>query len=235
MWEPIIEGICYAKSREFDSDIYMARIDLNNPNLKVLPAFTSTPGSFDTLSNGANRMGAVIAINASFFLGSRTVGPVVADGQLIHPDNFPQQVIMLHTDGSIHIHPSDGALAEDPTTMHFALSGSHALVTDGVVTSDFGPDNENGVLYKRHPRTAVGIDKNGFFYMVVIDGRRPPASQGVTMPELAGFIGRLGVEDAVNLDGGGSAEMVALGGVVNKPSDGEERRISIMVGVVPRT
>jgi exopolysaccharide biosynthesis protein len=57
------------------------------------------------------------------------------------------------------------------------------------------------------------------------------ASVGLTLTELAGYLRRLGAVKAVNFDGGGSSEMVVNGRIVNDPSDGSERPVSIALGV----
>ena len=59
----------------------------------------------------------------------------------------------------------------------------------------------------------------------MIDGRQPGYSAGATFPELADFLLTLGVYTGLNLDGGGSSDMViegALGGpfVLNSPIEG---------------
>ncbi len=41
----------------------------------------------------------------------------------------------------------------------------------------------------------------------------------MSLPELAGLMEALGVEEALNLDGGGSSAMVVRGWLVNRPSD----------------
>jgi hypothetical protein len=59
------------------------------------------------------------------------------------------------------------------------------------------------------PRTAVGIDQTRQkLWLVVVDGRQTGYSEGVTLYELAQLMRSLGVETAVNLDGGGSSTMV---------------------------
>lgn len=73
----------------------------------------------------------------------------------------------------------------------------------------------------RHPRTAIGWNKDHFF-MVEVDGRQR-TSAGMTLPELATYMLNLGCDEAMNLDGGGSATMVFLGNVINNPSEGQER------------
>ena len=54
---------------------------------------------------------------------------------------------------------------------------------------------------------------------VVVDGRQPGHSVGMSLPELTALSRRLGLVDALNLDGGGSTTMVVKGAVVNRPSD----------------
>ena len=85
----------------------------------------------------------------------------------------------------------------------------------------------------RAPRTAVGIKKDGTLLMVVVDGRSNN-SAGLTLTELATYMLRLGAREAVNFDGGGSSVMAINGQVVNKPSDGNERPVSIGLGLFAR-
>ena len=85
----------------------------------------------------------------------------------------------------------------------------------------------------RAPRTAVGIKKDGSLMLVVVDGRSNN-SAGLTLAELATYMLRLGAREAVNFDGGGSSVLAINGLVVNKPSDGKERPVSIGLGLFPR-
>lgn len=72
---------------------------------------------------------------------------------------------------------------------------------------------------RRHPRTAIGTLPDGRIAIVVVDGREPYHSLGMTLPELAAEFTRLGATDALNFDGGGSVAFVVRGQVVNLPSD----------------
>ena len=54
----------------------------------------------------------------------------------------------------------------------------------------------------------------------------------MTLQELATYMLRLGAQEAVNFDGGGCSVMAINGKVVNKPSDGRERLVSIGLGLV---
>lgn len=82
----------------------------------------------------------------------------------------------------------------------------------------------------RSPRTAIGITADGSVLLVVVDGRSF-SSCGMTLNELASFLSNLGAVEALNFDGGGSSEMVIKGKIVNKPSDGKERLISMGLGL----
>lgn len=86
------------------------------------------------------------------------------------------------------------------------------------------------IAYGRAPRTAVGIRKDGTTLLVVVDGRSEK-SVGVTLNELAEYLVKLGADKAMNLDGGGSAEMVIGREIKNSPSDGHERKIRAGLGV----
>ena len=92
-----------------------------------------------------------------------------------------------------------------------------------------------------HPRTAVGYSQNGkFLYIVVVDGRQPFYSQGMTLAELADLMIDIGAHDAMNLDGGGSSTLVIRGEdgkprILNSPIDlyipGRERPVGNHLGI----
>ena len=72
----------------------------------------------------------------------------------------------------------------------------------------------------RHPRTAMGVNRDTTkLWMVVVDGRTA-ASAGMTNYEQQDLFIRLGAYNAQGLDGGGSSTMVVNGAIVNTPSDG---------------
>ena len=111
------------------------------------------------------------------------------------------------------------------------VSGGPLLVEQGRVQvrtaeEQMAPDIARG----RAPRTALGLKKDGTLLLLVLDGRSATSS-GLTLEELAQYLVKLGAESAVNFDGGGSSEMVINGRIVNKPSDGRERYVSIGLGL----
>jgi exopolysaccharide biosynthesis protein len=86
----------------------------------------------------------------------------------------------------------------------------------------------------RHPRTAVAMLRDGRALLLVVDGRQPSLSIGMTLAELASLLIELGAAEAINLDGGGSTTMVVKGAILNRPSDVTgERPISDAILVQP--
>ena len=85
----------------------------------------------------------------------------------------------------------------------------------------------------RAPRTAVGVTKKGNFILGVVDGRQYH-SRGCTLTEWATLLRDFGAYDAINLDGGGSSEMIVAGDILNSPSDGSERPIGCAAIIVRR-
>lgn len=101
-----------------------------------------------------------------------------------------------------------------------AVGGFPALVRGGEPLPDIAEGVTPAFGENRHPRTAVGWTAGGRRHLwVVVDGRQAPYSDGMSLAELAGLMQRLGAEEAINLDGGGSTAMVVAGRVVNRPSD----------------
>lgn len=97
-----------------------------------------------------------------------------------------------------------------------SIGGTPILVHEG---KRWFQDRADPLYAGRHPRTAVGWNDKEIF-LVVIDGRQPRYSVGMTMKETADFMIALGAVEAINLDGGGSSTFVVAGGaVLNSPSD----------------
>jgi hypothetical protein len=112
------------------------------------------------------------------------------------------------------------------------LGGGPRLLADGQYVG--GEGFPSSFTDRRHPRTALGRLEDGRALLVVVGGRQPYHSLGMTLPELAAMLRLLGVTDALNLDGGGSSTLVVRGVVVNLPSDGTgERPVGDVLLVMP--
>lgn len=111
-----------------------------------------------------------------------------------------------------------------------AFGGGAMLVHEGKAVTSY-----SHTVAGNHPRSAIGTDKEGkTLYLVAVDGRQD-VSLGMRMSTLANLMIELGCYTAVNLDGGGSTNMVAStvtnGNIhtVNSPS--ENRAVINAVGV----
>jgi uncharacterized protein YigE (DUF2233 family) len=119
----------------------------------------------------------------------------------------------------------------------FMLAGGPQLVKDGKVNMTINPSSF--IANEVAPRTAVAVDKTGKrVYFITVDGRQGDKSPGMSLKQFAEYLVSLGVDRALNLDGGGSTLMaVRYPGetslkVANKPSDGFERGVSTILMAV---
>jgi exopolysaccharide biosynthesis protein len=112
-----------------------------------------------------------------------------------------------------------------------AVGGGSWLVRDGKEYVDAKDEGFNtSFSLGRNPRTAVGIAKDGKLIIVTVDGRQS-ISGGMSLPDLAKVMIKLGCVTAANLDGGGSTTMANWAGVINSPSGGTQRAVSNGIAV----
>ena len=116
------------------------------------------------------------------------------------------------------------------------IGGAGLLARSGQQITDWTvEDLRKGFSTERHPRTMVGVDRDGDIWLVTVDGRNPQISLGMTFLELQRLATRLKLTDALNLDGGGSTTMVVKGAIVNHPSDATgPRKVSDALLVIAR-
>lgn len=166
----------------------------------------------DTTSNGDTRVpadGFVIHGRGTSKTGCNTgaknfVG-ALRPGDIVEFDN-----IILTPDGE-RIYPRT-IISGNPKN----VGGGETLDTEG----------ERNDASARHPRTSLGVNKDGTkMIMMVIDGRIA-SSVGVTTSMLADVMRFAGAYEALNVDGGGSSTLyTAALGVRNNCSDGSERAV----------
>ncbi len=118
-----------------------------------------------------------------------------------------------------------GVKAGDTITLTTAttpdVKGSPVAIGGGPALVRAGKTMSFGGLQPRHPRVAMGWNSTHFF-LVEVDGRQK-ISAGMTFPELAAYMAKIGCTEAINLDGGGSATIWVYGNVMNNPSEGRPR------------
>lgn len=189
-------------------------------------------------SSTINCVNAVIkVVEGNFTVGSKVIGEV--------------QYLMTDT-ASIPIAPGNKLLTATGTMMPFVstlrpgqritidlqvdgfdwtkidnvIGGGPQLVRNGALAVDATEQGFDAAFTtRRHPRTAVGRTSDGDLWWVTVDGRQQ-ISDGATLEELARVMQRLGCQEAINLDGGGSTSINVLGQTVSRPSEGREREIA---------
>jgi exopolysaccharide biosynthesis protein len=112
-----------------------------------------------------------------------------------------------------------------------AVSGGAIIVHDGAIAVPAQGGGENNI---NNPVTGVGVSADGKHAIVaVFDGHQSEdAAEGLTRPQLAGWMIAHGAANAILFDSGGSSEMVgrlpgqAAASALNTPSDGHERPVA---------
>ena len=76
---------------------------------------------------------------------------------------------------------------------------------------------DSDITVGRHPRCALGVNETELL-AVCCDGRRSGVDGGLELAELARLLISFGAEEAINLDGGGSATLVHRRHLLNRPT-----------------
>ena len=231
------------------------RLDPGKVALESAAARTEQPReTVDALAS--RRDGVIAAINAGFFsmetgrptaflkIGGEVVsGTARARGAvgILEREGrtallFDRLRVTMRPNGETVYEPLLGSSAGDWARTTDAVGGAGLLLLDGRELSDWTDERiAAGFETTRHPRTLIGVDGEGFIWLVTVDGRNPERSLGMSFAELQRLSRRLGLRSALNLDGGGSTTMWIQGRIVNHPSDADgPRKVSDALLVVPR-
>ncbi len=214
--------------------LHLVTVDLTTSGIRPFVTPKALPGSGDetiarTTSQFLREFDLQLALNASYFYPFRekspwdfyprtgdrvkVLGQVISDGDPYSPALADWGVLCIAPNNRAQILESTC-----PTATAQAVAGRDRLIVDGKpipVEADSDPDQP-------YPRTAVGTDKAGkTLWFAIVDGKQPLYSEGATLPELTRIFQRLGADTALNLDGGGSATLVAKVGtkptILNAP------------------
>ncbi|MEO5320675.1 phosphodiester glycosidase family protein [Arthrobacter sp. CC3] len=186
----------------------------------------------ETTSQIADANNAVFAINGDYY-GFRDTGIVIRNG-VVFRDEGARQGLAFYRDGTVKVYDETATTAEQLLAdgVWNTLSFGPSLLNDGEVAEgieDVEVDTNfgNHSIQGEQPRTAVGIINENHLVFVVVDGRSPGYSAGVTMTGLAEIMQGLGATTAYNIDGGGSSTMYFNGELVNNPlGENKERGTS---------
>lgn len=262
--EPIRLETLVESSADGPQRVFVARIDLRDPrvDIRVSGPVRPRPGDpkgmearLTTVPDFARQVGATLAVNANFYArlaGAPArwtsgqpvalIGPSVSEGRVVsraHRRGLGHPSLLLTRDRRAQVRC---ALQKDLAGQDDVVAGISDPETRGCLLVENGSnrgEKASASLRARHPRTAAGLSRDRReLILVVVDGRQPGWSIGMTLTELGALLLRLGAHDAVNLDGGGSSSFLyrpATGPeVTNRPSDGSWRPVASQLGVVLR-
>lgn len=157
---------------------------------------------------------AILAINGDYC--SNNAGPVVRNGVLYREEKY-KDVLVMNDDGSMQT-----LTALELNMEKIKAEGAYQIWTFGpMLLKDGQPMRKfNSDLTRSNPRTAIGYYEPGHYCFVLVDGRQPGYSNGMTLQQLSELFYKLGCSVAYNLDGGQSSEMVFRNEFVNQPYNG---------------
>lgn len=259
--QPLFEGITYRREIRHQPRpiiLHVVTVDLDAPGIGFLVTPKDALAGFDyqarTTSQFLQAFNLQVAVNGDFFDPWRDNGPwdyyphvgdgvnargyTVSRGEVVTQGYAPDE----HS-AAVYITADNRVTFEAPEAadIYNAVSGL-TLLRDGAYNASWGDD---AYLQQPHPRTVVALDQTGrTLLLMVVDGRQPNYSEGITLPELAELVIELGGYDAINLDGGGSAtlvmagengEPVQLGSAIHTRIPARERPVANHLGIYAET
>lgn len=255
--EALFPGILYERQVKTEPRplvIHIVKVDLRQEGL----TFLVTPGnpeaelplSARTTSKFLREFHLQVAINGDgatpwYSRGPldyypRSGDPVAPIGLAASQGNIYFQPKIEHP--TLYISKTNRARFNRPEgNIYNAISGTVMVLERGLLTPATQDERPESGANITEPRTAVALDqRNRELILVVVDGRQPGYSEGVTLAELAVILQGIGAYTAMNLDGGGSSTLVVEGTlgqpkVLNSPIDqgwpGRERPTGNHLGI----
>ena len=159
-------------------------------------------------------------------LPSEIAGLMLIEGMFFSSPVPYFDALYMTESGNIMIASQDAS----PPEAYWGIGGFHIALKNGNVT---------GIVDTRHPRSVVGISRDGnLLYLAVFDGRQKDAA-GVTTEEIGLWMAWLGAYDAINMDGGGSSALVLnengeyrlLNTPIHRGKPGLERSVASHIGI----
>lgn len=218
----LFKGIVYQRraiSQPRPVTMHIVTVDLTAPGIKPLV----TPGKPEkgiktharTTSEFLREFKLQLAVNASYFhhfyertpwdYYPRSGDPSNPQGEAIsngypYTRVIPDKAVVCFARNNIAQILASGKCPQDTFQ---GVAGQEVLVANGKPVSSPILDN------KPYPRVAVAINREGNkLWLIVVDGKQPLYSEGLTLAELAKTAIDFGADAALNMDGGGSVTLV---------------------------
>ncbi len=216
--------------RLFNTNIYSLEIDLRKTKLDILTANSKQDFSSKKFMWKLKKLSKMVsdyekyldknvlaAVNGSFFdqYYSRPVGDVV-DNNKRHIHSVMLRSLVTYDGKTLRF--GYAKHFKNLAGFEFVVAGGPRLVTEGklayegesIALKSAREERFKANMFAKNPRTAIGQTKDGKAIFMVTDGRTS-YSTGLTFKEEAEVMKQLGAFNAINLDGGGSSELILSG------------------------
>ena len=229
---------CVSYHTQDKGRVHIVKVDLRCPDVQII----STPKEQRniTTSNFAYANKTTVAINGSFYdENNYPLGLNVTDGRpwTKSQDKKAYSFLACTQRGACHIEPFNRTTVYQ-TQWPTVVSGWQSLVNGQYQCAPGSPRICHSNARNPHPRTAVGVsDNKHYLYMVVVEGRQENF-KGYTLNQVARVFKQLGVNQAINLDGGGSSTLVLKNRRMNQLPSQQlffERNVANHLGVIDHT
>ena len=225
------------EEREADGVIWhLAFVEIASPTqLRTATAGKLTSSKVASVSAMARNNHAVVAMNGDNFVDKpeKTTFEYRMTQKIRSKTNKAKDMLIIDENGDFHLVKAQPkaeqsaeleAIAAEHTVVN-AFTFGPALVIDGEeqqISGEYGY-NPNG----KEPRAAIGQMGRLSYVMAIAEGRGE--SSGLSQQALAHFLAELGCQQAFNLDGGNSAEMVFGEQKFKGMPGGDERGLSDII------
>jgi exopolysaccharide biosynthesis protein len=208
---------------------YALKAELKSDKAMKMALAGDKIGKSETTLAAVNRLGGIAGVNAGGFADESGTGKRYPTGNTIQNGKYVYG--FFPSDGLSFVGLNDqrqliGGMFNkqeelDKLKPQFGASFTPILLKDGKkqtipvkwMTSPY-----------RAARTVVGNFKNNQLLFIVTDGGDDRGSAGASLPELQDKLQQMGIQDAYNLDGGGSSTLVWGNELINRPSDNGRMR-----------
>ncbi|WP_245616428.1 LysM peptidoglycan-binding domain-containing protein [Deinococcus radiopugnans] len=215
--------------RPLNIPVQIVNVDLRYRDVLIAPVLPGGGlrfGSGARISQLARSSGAQAIINGSYFHphSYAPAGDIVMQGRMLTWGRIPQ-ALAITPDNRAAIRPSTTGLLRVPLDsawqgMETVIATGPRILMGGRVQFQYSSAFRDPALFGRAARSAIGLVSNRDLVMVSTKSR-------LTTTEMAKVMARLGVRDALLLDGGSSTGLAWNG----KPVLDSVRKVSYGIGV----
>ncbi|GGR59416.1 hypothetical protein GCM10008959_21400 [Deinococcus seoulensis] len=226
---PINKAVTFKRLTPLNVPVEIANVDLRHRNTLIAPVLASSRVAFGTgarVSQLARSSGAKVVINGSYF-HTQTYAPagdIVMQGRLLTWGRIPM-ALAITPDNRASIRVSSTPVLGRPLDSSWAgmetvIATGPRILSGGQVNTRYSNAFHDPALFGRAARSAVGLIGNRDLVLVSTQVK-------LTTTEMGRVMARLGVKDALLLDGGSSTGIAWNGRAVID----SVRKVSYGIGV----